>query len=280
MFIGRLRVGYQKKFYHGKPPQDEVNAFQADMVEEAVNEVLLVNEARKRGLSVASDYIDAEYKKRTEGLTQEEVEAVDDFSVRLRSRIEIDRLIDLIEENVIDSVVDPSESQVRIYYEKNPEKFTTPSRERVQMILLGVPAFGGQDMWAEATEKAAVLVADLRSGADFFEQAMIHSSDVSASNGGDMGFLHDGMLGGTAQQVVGLMEPGDISEPVLLLEGVGIFKLLERTEATLNEFSIVQSRAKSLLVRELKDSAWVGLKEKLNANADVIINPVFLVTVK
>lgn len=280
VFVGRLRVGYREKFYHGTPPKAEVEKFQAEMVEEAINEVLLVVEARRRGLEVSSDYVDGEYQRRTADMSQEDIDAIDNFPARLRSRIETSRLVELIEQDVVNSVPEPSDSQVLSYYEKNLELFTTPSRDRVQMILLGVPAYAGQGVWSETTERAAALVVDLRDGADFAEMAMIHSSDSSAANGGDMGFLHKGMLGGTADQMVGLMSPGDISEPVLLLEGVAIFKLIERSKSALNDFSVVKDRARSLLLRELKEAAWVDLKAKLNLAADVVINPVFLPVVK
>lgn len=279
-FVGRLRAGYREKFYHGTPPKAEVEKFQADMVEEAVNEVLLVAEARRRGLKVSPDYIDGEYQRRTADMSQEDIDAIDDFPARLRSRIETSRLVKLIEQDVVDSVPEPSDAQVRSYYENNLELFTTPSRDRVQMILLGVPAYAGQEVWSETTERAAVLAVDLREGADFTELAMIHSSDSSAANGGDMGFLHKGMLGGTADQMVGLMSPGDISEPVLLLEGVAIFELIERSESALNDFSAVKDRAGILLLRKLKETAWVDLKVKLNLAADVVINPAFLSVVK
>ncbi len=279
-FIGRLRAGYREKFYHGTPPKSEVEKFQADMVEETINEVLLVAEARRRGIKVPTEYIETEYVRRTEGMSQQEIDAIDDFSARLRSRIEIKKLVELVEQDVLDSVPEPSENQVRSFYEESPELFTTPSRDRVQIILLGVPAYADQEVWKAATDKAAALVADLRAGADFSEMAMIHSSDPSASEGGDMGFLHKGMLGGTADQVVALMSPGDITEPVLLLEGVAVFKLIERSEATLNDFPLVKERAKSLLLREQKEAAWRGLKEKLNAAVEIEINPVFLSVVQ
>ncbi|MCF6218603.1 MAG: peptidylprolyl isomerase [Gammaproteobacteria bacterium] len=280
VFMGRLRIGYREKFYHGTPPKAEVEAFQADMVEEAVNEVLLVAEARRRGIEVPAEYIEAEYMRRTEGMSQEEIDGIDDFPARMRSRIEISKLVEMVEQDVIDNVPEPSENQIRSFYEKNHALFTTPSRDRVQIILLSVPAYADQEVWKAATDKAAGLVVDLREGADFAEMAMIHSSDPSAAEGGDMGFLHKGMLGGTADQVVALMSPGDITEPVLLLEGVGIFKLIERSEAVLNDFSLVKERAKALLVREQTEAAWEGLKEKLNADAEIEINPAFLSVAK
>ena len=101
VFFGRLRVGYREKFYHGTPPKEEVEKFQADMVEEAVNEVLLVAEARRRGLKVLPDYIDGEYQNRTADMSQEDIDAVDDFPARLRSRIETSRLVELVEQDVV-----------------------------------------------------------------------------------------------------------------------------------------------------------------------------------
>jgi len=271
-FIVRLRVGYRETFYHGTPPKEEVAQFELDMIEATIDEALLVKEAKRRGLVVDESYVAKEYETRVTGLTQEEIDASPGFSDKLRDRIENIRLLELIEDDERNVVVEPSEEQVLAFYKENPLMFTTPVRDHVQMIMLTVPAYEGELVWAEARDKAANIISELREGADFSEMAMIHSSDETASSGGDMGFIHEGMLGGAADQMLKLMSVGDTSEPVLLLEGVGIFKLLDRTEPKLNDLSVVEDRAKAMLIRQMKDDAWLSLKKALRENADVVIN--------
>lgn len=271
-FIARLRVGYREKFYHGTPPKEQVAEFEREMIETAINEALLVKEAKRRGMVVAESYVEAEYEKRVKGLTQEEIEASPGFTDKLRQRIENIRLLELIEKSEREAVAEPTEAETLAFYKENPLMFTTPVRDHVQMIMLAVPAYAGEEVWAESQEKAKAIVAELHAGADFSDMAMIHSSDESAASGGDMGFIHEGMLGGAADQMLKLMSVGDTSEPVLLLEGVGIFKLLDRTEPSLNEYSVVEERAVAVLHRQMKDDAWAALKKTLRDNADVVIN--------
>ncbi len=267
----RLRIEYRREFYHGQPPKEEVEQFERNIAGLVIDEVLLANEAKRKSIVPDREVLDSIYEKRISGLTAQEIENQPEFIDRLKARINDEQLLVLLEEQVRAAVPVPTEDQVREYYKKNPDMFTTPSRDHVQMILLSVPAYAGQDEWESARGRAAGILKQIREGADFAEMAMIHSSDESAANGGDMGYLHQGMLGGVADQIVKLMSSGDVSEPVLLLEGVGIFKLLDRTKPELNDFEVVKERAEALLLREMKDQAWSGLKAELRAKAEISI---------
>lgn len=268
----RMRVEYRRKFYHGRPPVEEVRAFQEGVAQLVVDEVLLLQEAERRKLVVDEAYRSEQFAARTAELTKEQLEERPEFIEKLKARIDAERLLEILENSVREEVKVPTRSDVVAYYEKYPEKFTTPSKDHVRIILLGVPAYAGSESWAEAREKATALLKEIREGADFAEMAMIHSSDESASSGGDMGYIHSGMLGGAGEQVVSIMSPGEISEPVMLLEGVAIFELVGRSEAVLNEFEVVQERAQGLLERDLRDGAWDGLVERLRSEGDVAVD--------
>ena len=101
------------------------------------------------------------------------------------------------------------------------------------------------------------------------ELARLRSSDRSAENGGDMGYLHRGMLSPAAQDVVDKLEIGELSEPVRLLRGVGIFKVSARKEARQRAFADVKHRARDLFVRDRSDQAWTSLKERLRSSTPV-----------
>ena len=88
-----------------------------------------------------------------------------------------------------------------------------------------------------------------------------------------MGYIHHGMLAADAQQVLDKMvSPGEISAPVMLLQGVAVLRLDERVAPVLNTMDVAEPRVRELLAREQADAAWKGLLEGLRARTSTIIN--------
>ncbi|MEQ1518776.1 MAG: peptidylprolyl isomerase, partial [Usitatibacteraceae bacterium] len=85
------------------------------------------------------------------------------------------------------------------------------------------------------------------------------SGDASAANGGDMGYLHRGMLAEPAQVVVDQLKIKEISDPVTVLQGVAIFRMDERKPALQNPLAKVEPRARELWRREQGERAWESL---------------------
>jgi len=190
----------------------------------------------------------------------------------VRAQLEVESRIRNLEKTVRETVTQPTADAVRAYYDANPEKFTEPERFRVSAILLKVDPSSPSAVWNAALEEAQGIVAKLRNGAQFAELARLHSADSSAENGGDMGYLHRGMLGGPAQKVVDEAVIGEVSDPVRLLEGVAIFRVDERPERRLRPFDEVRERAAELWLREQRDAAWNGLLERLEQQAEIHVN--------
>ena len=89
-----------------------------------------------------------------------------------------------------------------------------------------------------------------------------------------MGYIHTGMLGASAQKVLDILEPGETSAPVVLLEGVAILRLVDRVKPTLNPLDSVRERAEKLYQRNQGEKAWDDLKAKLKANAKIEYNDI------
>jgi parvulin-like peptidyl-prolyl isomerase len=90
--------------------------------------------------------------------------------------------------------------------------------------------------------------------------------------------MHLGMFGAPAQKVLNVLEPGEVSEPVVLLEGVALFRINAVKEADLNNLGEVEERARNLLMRELGAKAWKDLRAALRQSADVKYNELMLST--
>lgn len=272
-YVSALRRGLQKRFYHGKIPEEEGKKFRKEVADELIERALLVQEAKRRQLKPDADAVEASVKafdaKFQDNLEWEKARVK--VLPQLREKLNDDSLAEVLNKNVHDIKV-PGESELRGYYDQNKALFTTPARIKVSLILLRVDPSSGSEVWKQASEEAASIVARISSGADFGELARIHSSDKSAQNGGDMGFVHTGMLGENAQSVLDIMEPGEVSAPVVLLEGVSIFRLDKREQPILNSFDVVRERVVKLYKREVAEKAWNKLLASLRGAAAIEVN--------
>lgn len=259
-----LQTAARAKFYHGKPPEAEVAALQREVANKMVARVLLLREAKRLGVQPDAAEIERAlqgYEQRYANSERWQRERAQVLPL-LTARLEQDNLVAQLEKDVRAKVAaDPAAA--RAYYARHPEKFTEPERLRVSLILLKVDPAAGPQVLAGAEGEARAIAKRLREGADMAELARLHSADRSAAQGGDMGYLHAGMLPNGAEGVLKAMQPGQTSEPVRVLEGVAILRLTERTEARLMSFEKVAARAGELQLSEGKDAAWAAFVAEL-----------------
>jgi len=275
-YVYRFRKSLREKFFHGKVSQEELNAFKKEVADELILEVLLDQEARKRGLQPDTNKISQELDALDKKFSSvESAEERDDWEENrsetlkiLKAGIEREILVEQLQERV-KAIAQPPLQDIKKYYEENKDKFTEPQQWDVSMILLSVDPSSSSDVWEETVEKAENLLKKIRKGESFEELARIHSGDESAVDGGHMGYMHIGMFGTPAQKVLNVMEPGELSEPVVLLEGVALFRLNGVRESNLNSFEDVEERARDLLMRDLSEKAWKDLQTGLRQSADV-----------
>lgn len=271
-----LRSEARRRFYHAQPPEDVLAAFRREVADQLVDRALAVEEAGRRGIRVERAAIDREMAKRDARVraagAQHDNKA---FSAALRSELEQEQLATRLRQQV-NAGVKPGAAAVREYYRVHPEKFTEPERVRVSVILLRVAPSAPQASWDAAQAEAEQIRGRLKAGADFAELARMHSADKSASAGGDMGYVHKGMLGAAVEQPVARLSPGEFTEPLTVLEGVALFKLHERRQARLAEFGQVRERARDLLVKEEQERAWKALIDRLRTTTSIRIEEKYL----
>ena len=272
-YVSALRRGLKKRFYHGKIPEEEGKKFRKEVADELIEKALLAQEAKRRQLQPDSVSVDLSVKA-YDSKYQDNPEwqkARDTVLPQVRAKLVDESLAKVLEEKVHETKM-PTGKELQQYYEEHKDLFTTPARVRVSLILLRVDPASGPEVWKQASDEAASIVKRISAGADFGELARIHSSDKSAQNGGDMGFVHTGMLGEGAQKILDIMEPGEVSAPVVLLEGVSIFRLEERETPVLNSFDAVKERAEKLYRREKGEEEWKKLLTSLRDAATIEVN--------
>lgn len=259
------------KFYHGKPPEAEIARLQRDVGQGLVDDVLLAREARRRKIQPDAAAVQkqlATYEERYKDSAQWKANRAQVLP-GLKARLERDSVMEQLAKQAR-TVADPTPAQLEQYYQAHKDKFTSPEQVHLQVILLKVDPSSPQSRWDAAMEEAKKIAVRLKGGADFAELARLHSGDPSADKGGDMGYVHHGMLPEPAQKAVDKLKAGEYTaEPVPLLEGVAVFKLQQRKSPTLNKLDVVRERARDLYLRDKGEEAWNALLARLRKDNPV-----------
>ena len=265
-----LHVGKRQRFYHGDIPAAEEAAFRKEVAQRLIDRALKRIAVREKEITAEPAQvkaqlaaIEARYESRPHWQARRE-----GFLAELLPQVEEQVQFEQLEAQVRD-VTEVSDAVVMAYYRANPEQFTTPERLRVSLILLAVEPWAQAAQWQAAMDEAARLIKRLQQGGDFAEMARLHSSDGSGLKGGDLGFVHKGMLVQEAQQVLDKMMPGEVSSAIRLLKGVAIFRVDERALPVLNPFDRVAPRVRDLYVREQSEKNWREFMSEMRSRADV-----------
>jgi parvulin-like peptidyl-prolyl isomerase len=259
-FDAAFAAAARAKFYHGKPPEQELAALQRSVGQQLVERSLLLAEARQRQLQPDSAAIAKTvqgYEQRYAGNAKWQ-ENRDRLLPPLVARLEQDDLLSQLEARVR-GAVHASAADAQTYYQANPAKFTEPEQLHVAVILFKVEPSAPTAQWQAVDVQAQAVAGRARAGEDFAALARQYSADPSAAKGGDMGYLHLGMLPDGTQQALAKLQPGGTTDSLRLLQGLGVFRLVERKQARLQPLAAVQARAQELAQREQSERAWRDL---------------------
>lgn len=263
----------RQKFYHRNPGGEKQAELQREVADNLINRRLLIAEGKRRGVGPDQQSVQAQiatYEERYKGSPQWKTnrsQVLPTLKAELEQRSVLERL-----EKQVRGASAPTEQQVRTYYDSHHDLFTEPEQVRLSMILLKVDPSAPKLTWDKAREEAQTLIKRLKGGMAFAQLAQLQSADASAQKGGDMGYVHRGMLPAAAQEAVDALQPGALTDAVTLLEGVAVFRLEDRKTAQLRRFEEVRQRAADLWRREQGDKHWKTFIAALRKSAVIKID--------
>lgn len=192
---------------------------------------------------------------------------------KLKSDTRIDISINKMVEAEVAAAAPPSETAVREFYDKNPDKFKQEEAVRASHILFRVEENADAATKKKAMDEAQNVLKQARAGADFAELAKKHSADGSAQQGGDLNFFTRGQMVGPFDQAAFALKPGEISDVVTTQFGYHIIKVTDRRPASTVPYEQVSERIKEYLIDQQKqqkaDAFIQSLKQK--AKIEVLV---------
>jgi parvulin-like peptidyl-prolyl isomerase len=272
-FQAIFRAAVRQKYYHGKVPDAELETFRQQVIDDIITQVLVHDEALTQGLQPDRKKIDAAIDAFTLNnsanpafLAQRET-----LVAQMQQTLERRDLLEKMEAKIKDLPA-PGAAQIKQYYLDHPAKFTEPERLWLSVILLKVPPYAPEGTWVEAQTAAFELKRRIESGEDFALLAKQMSDHPSAGNGGDLGYLHRGVLEPDVQKKIESLAIDQLSEPIRILDGITLFRLNGIQAAQLKSFDEVETRAAGLLYRELQEDSWNIYVKNLRASARVDVH--------
>jgi peptidyl-prolyl cis-trans isomerase C len=217
--------------------------FLPNFLEQRITELVLLDYARTRGLTVEEDRVDDVVARVRATAGDDEatfqsllVDAGFRDEAQLRALIEESELVQQAFEAIRDGVVVGAD-EIRVAYQAARERFTMPAEVCARHILVA-------DL-----ETAEELAATLREGADFAEVAQEASIDTgSAVRGGDLGCLPRGATVAPFDEAAFGAELGELTGPVETQFGYHLLVVDSRTEARQRPLDEVRDQ----LERELR----------------------------
>ena len=269
VYIQAVRNEIRSKYYHGKVSDDQYKKLLEEVSQRLIDNVLLMLEAERQGLIVESIMIDNKvlaYSNQLKHLPKDESKRM---MMRFRKQLESREKIRMLEMNVRDQV-QVSESMAVQFYNLNPNLFLVPLKRKVSLILIEVAPNSLSPKWNEAESLLKQIRERIVNKESFSEIAKAYSDDETASKGGDMGFLHEGMLSEEVELVLKSLKEKEISHPIRLLEGFALVRLEDIKESTIMPYQTQVKKVHRILSSKLADEAWSKFIKELRVGASIV----------
>jgi peptidyl-prolyl cis-trans isomerase SurA len=239
----------------------------ARILQEAIDDLLLVQRAAELGYKVPATYLDevvAGIKKdnniASDAELQDQLRREGMNVTDLRRNIERQVLRRQVLSRELEARMSVTEADVRADYQRRHAEYVRPPTVTLQELVVA-----GAD--PAARHRAEEIVRRARAGEDFAALVKAHSSAASAANGGELGQLSRADLAPALAQVVFALPKGGITEPLPVDEGFRVLKVADRNEGGETPFEEVKAEILRRLQQERANTQYQAYMEGLRKTA-------------
>ena len=222
-----------------------------------IDQELLLQEVEKHKIELLQDGIAGQqngaYVSNSDG--DDSQINITQWRQQAKNRARVNQLID----QEVNAKLRITEAEVREYYKRNKENFSSHLMVKVQQIFL------------RERPQAELIRKQLSEGQNFGELARKWSQSPEAEKGGNMGYLRKGELPEEMEKYIFAIKPGQISPVVKSSYGFHIFKVTKAVRSGKDDFGVVQKEIENQLLRELRHKAFESWLQKIRSKARIII---------
>jgi len=249
-----------------------------EALEMMIDEKLQIQQGKKMGFVVDDITVDAairtiEEKNSLENgqlviMLESEGKSVETYKDNVRNQI----LVSKITRFELGSRVNVSKREIEKYYHDNQKEFWEPGKVRVKHILILIGKGASEKIRKEKNKQIKEILAELKEGKDFAEAAKEYSEDISASIGGDVGFVVRGQMVPEFEKAVYRLKAGEVSDVVETEYGYHIIKAEEVQKGRTLPLKEVENKINSNLLSGKQESAYKDWMRELRKSAFIEIS--------
>ena len=252
--VQRLRPSYEQAFTEMEPARREAQLCEWSK-ENIIERTLLRQEAKSSGAAVPAADVEAAFARLKEQYEKPEdlyKEFDADSDDKIRAMIELQMKVEHQIREVYATAPEPSESEIRDYYEQNKEQFQSGEQIRIAHVVKYV---NWQTDETTAMETVTRAREEIERGATF--EAVVEKYTDCADSGGDLGYVMRGQMVEEFEDVVFNLRPGQVSDVFRTRFGYHIAKVYDRKPPTIPELKDIKKQIADA-VREQKREQVLG----------------------
>jgi peptidyl-prolyl cis-trans isomerase SurA len=253
-----------------------------EILDEALNtiveEKLQLQEAKKRGLVVDDSAVEAAVKdiEQKNGLQEgqlavmleSEGRSMESYKNHIRDQILVSKVVRF----ELGNRVKISERKIAKYYHKNQKDFWEPGKARIRHILILTEEGMSVDKKKEKYLLVKSILREVKDGRDFAATAKKYSEDISASEGGDVGYVEKGKMVPEFENAVYRLKEGEISDIVETEYGYHIIKVDKVLAGRTLPLKDVKNKIRFILSSKKQNSSYEEWMNELKKTAFIEIS--------
>jgi parvulin-like peptidyl-prolyl isomerase len=257
---------------NASPQQGVMLSLKREVLTDLIRETLLLQEARKRNLSVPAETLDARVTEMRQGYDgkafQKTMLTHPEGYEAWRGAVRNNLLLEALYREVVRAADSVSEEEIRQTYQKNPQAFEVPETVRLRQIVLS------------DRPQAEALYRRIKKGEDFSQLAGRYSTSPEKENPDEVGVFHKGELPEALEEAAFSALPGTVTPPVSTEYGFHLLRVEGRSPAHLASLEEARSRIADRLRRDKQEAFYARWIVALIRNSDIRVNEAFRETLE
>jgi len=251
------------------------NALNAQVLELMINKSILLQEAKRRGVTVT----ETQLNNTMQNLAKRNNKTLAEFRKALiasginykdfREDVRNQMIINTIDNSYARSNAEISDQEVDDFIRRNGEN-SGSLEYKLSHILIALPDGASTEQVQQAKKKAEEVLQKLRDGGDFYQLATEYSASSNALEGGDLGWRKLAEVPSLFANIVPTMKKGEFSDLLRSSSGFHIVKLDDKRDS--EQVIVKQTHARHILIKPDKLTSDDEARQKLEDLRQQILN--------
>jgi len=237
------------------PDVSQLDQIRSQVLENLIARELLYQESQKKGIKISEEevnkqLINVKAQFPNEAEFNNAMIRMNLTEASIKEKLQRDLALKKLIEDEVAPKVTVSDSDIRAFYENNPETFKQPERVKASHILIKVDPKADASQKAEAQKKIDLVQAKLQKGEDFGALAKEYSEGPTGPKGGDLGYFTRGQMVKPFEEAAFAMKPGEVSGMVETRFGYHLIKVTDKTPEGTMPYDDVKERLGEFLKQQ------------------------------